>query len=295
MRCVVYTVVVGDYDNLLPPIVVEEGVEYVAITGSSDPAPPLPWARRPLLRTERNARMTSRWHKLHPHLLFPNHEVSLYLDGNVYLKAGVRTFIEKMSRTSPIALFRHADRVCAYEEAEVIKRYRLDDAEIVDTQMAYYRMLGFPEKLGLFTTGVQLRRHRDRALVDFVEDWWRHLKAFSHRDQLSLNFMLRRHGIEPAVIPGTTNCNDWFATGPHRLHRTQCEGSNPCGAYDEVDWLRRVMILSARSERIGYNDAAKEVSWRAMELLRTAKRYLKRLTWRRPLSDNASDGRIERS
>src|SRR5579862_4889560 len=233
MRCVVYTVVVGNYDNLLPPAVLEEGVDYVAIASSSDPAPPPPWERRPLLRTERNARMTARWHKSHPHLLFPDHEVSLYLDGNVYLKAGVRAFIEEMSRRSPIALFRHADRSCAFEEAEIIKRYRLDDAEIVDAQMAYYRMLGFPEKYGLFATSVQIRRHRDRTLVDFSEDWWRQLKAFSHRDQLSLNFMLRRHGIEPVVIPGTTNSNDWFGTGPHRRHRTQCEGSNSFGPYDE--------------------------------------------------------------
>lgn len=295
MRCVIYTVIAGDYDNLLPPAVVERGVEYVAITGSADPAPPMPWLRRPLLRTERNSRMTSRWHKLHPHILFPEHDISLYLDGNVYLKDGIRVFIEDTSRVSPIALFRHAERACTYEEAEVVKRYRLDDPDIVDAQMTYYRMLGFPAKLGLFTSSIQLRRHRDLALVAFLEDWWRHLKAFSHRDQLSLNFMLRRHGIEPVVIPGTADRNDWFATGPHKRHATQRESNNLVGAYDEVDWLRRSLIISAKNGTTDRHVVAKELSWHAMELLRTAKRHFNRLTWRPPKSDNPRSGGIRRS
>ena len=294
MRCVVYTVVVDDYDSILSPAVVEEGVDYVAIAGSADAAPPKPWLRRPLMRTERNARMTSRWHKLHPHIVFPEHDVSLYLDGNVYLKSGIHALVAEMSRASPIALFKHADRACAYEEAEVIKRYRLDDPEIVDAQMAYYRMLGFPSQFGLFTGSIQLRRHRDRALVGLLEDWWHHLKVFSHRDQLSLNFMLRRHGIEPAVIPGTSGANDWFAIGPHKRHATQCERSNVIDAYDEIDWLRRSLIISARSEITNRQVGAMALSWRAMELLRTAKRQLTRLTWRPPQFDNTRSGKIKR-
>ena len=284
MRCVVYTAIVGDYDRIYAPAAIEPDIDYVAITGPSDPRPPAPWQHQSPLHYDRNPRMTSRWHKMHPHVLFPDHDVSLYVDGNVYLKGNARPLVEQMSGAASIALFRHPDRDFAYEEAEVIKRYRLDDAAIVDTQMAYYRMLGYPMKLGLFNGSILIRRHHDGKLVNFLEDWWRQIKAFSHRDQLSLNFMLLRHGIEAGIIPGTLNDNPWFATGPHKRHKVDLANNNCMDHCDEIDWLRRSMIAS--EERQARDKApkvfAKSLSWQAIELLRNVKRQVNRLTWRVP-------------
>ena len=163
---------------------------------------PAPWQLRPIQRTERNPRMTARWHKLHPHLLFPDREASLYIDSNVVLRAPVGALFERMLAEAPIALFRHPERDCPYAEAEVVAHHRLDDEVIVEAQMAYYRAKGFPAGAGLHNSGVLLRRHGDPRMADFLEDWWRQLKVFSHRDQLSLDFMLRRHAIALRRFPG---------------------------------------------------------------------------------------------
>src|SRR5258706_3753518 len=101
--------IVGEFDQLLAPAVVESQLESVVFCEETGLPIPPPWQCRPLVRQERNARMTARWHKLHPHLLFPNHELSLYVDGNVRLNAPVSDLIDQISAGEAISLFLPAE------------------------------------------------------------------------------------------------------------------------------------------------------------------------------------------
>jgi hypothetical protein len=283
LKQIIYTSIVGKFDRLLAPAVVEPQLEYVAFCDEIDSPIPPPWQCRPLLHQERNARMTARWHKLHPHLLFPNHDLSLYIDGNVRMNAPVSELIEQMSSVSPIALFRHAERDCAYAEAEIVKRYRLDDWSIVDSQMAYYRALGYPTKSGLHISTVQIRRHNDPRLAAFLDDWWQQVKIFSHRDQLGLDFLLMREGIAAATIPGSIDENAWFTVAPHRDYRVDFARNHNAGAGDALDWLRMSMIaLAGRSpaRQPTVPKLKQAIWWHATEPLRRTRRLLRRLLWR---------------
>ncbi len=283
MRRVIYTSIVGDFDQLLPPAVVEPHLEYVAFCGETNRQIPPPWQRRPVLCRERNARMTARWHKLHPHLIFPDHDSSLYIDANVRMNGPVSELIDQMLVMSPIALFRHAERDCAYAEAEIVKRYRLDDWPIVDSQMAYYRALGYPIKFGLHISTVQIRRHNDPKLAAFLDNWWQHVKIFSHRDQLSLDFTLMREGIAAATIPGNIDENPWFTVAPHRHYRVDFARDHDPGTCDPLDWLRMSMIDTAERNAVRQRTMPKlkqAIWWRATEPLRHAKRLMRRWLWR---------------
>ncbi len=283
MRKVVYTSIVGEFDQLLAPAVVESQLEYVVFCEETGLPIPPPWQCRPLVRQERNARMTARWHKLHPHLLFPNHELSLYVDGNVRLNAPGSDLIDQISAGSPIALFNHAERDCFYTEAEIIKRYRLDDWAIVDAQMAYYRALGYPPRCGLHVSAVQIRRHNDPGLRAFLDDWWQQVRVFSHRDQLSLDPMLRRHGITPVTIPGSTDQNTWFTIVPHLRYHVDFADDHHAEFGDALDWLRMSMVTSASrsiSRRPIMPRLIDALWWRTTQPLRSAKRLLRRRLWR---------------
>ncbi len=283
LRQIIYTSIVGNFDQLLAPAVVEPRFEYVAFCGETDAPIPPPWQCRPLLRRERNARMTARWHKLHPHLLFPDHQLSLYIDANVRMNAPVSELVDQMSSVSPIALFRHAERDCAYAEAEIIKRYRLDDWSIVDSQMAYYRALGYPTKSGLHVSTVLIRRHNDPRLAAFLDNWWQQVKIFSHRDQLSLDFMLMRGGIDAAVIPGSIDENAWFTVAPHCDYHVDFARTHNASTGDALDWLRMSMIALADqgpARQPAAPGLKQAIWWHATEPLRRAKRLLRRWLWR---------------
>jgi hypothetical protein len=282
LRRIVYTSLVGGYDRLHAPMVPEPDIDYVVFSDMPDLPIPAPWQLRPIQRTERNPRMTARWHKLHPHLLFPGAEASLYIDSNVVLRAPVAGLFERMLAEAPIALFRHPERDCPYAEADVVAHHRLDDDVIVEAQMSYYRAKGFPAGAGLHNSGVLLRRHTDPRMVEFLEDWWRQLKVFSHRDQLSLDFMLRRHAMTCADFPGLLAESPWFALAPHRLYRVDLSGKQQHLAGDELDWLRTILIEEGRRRPrpIVSRATAQAALWQAMRPLRAAKRKLRLLIWR---------------
>jgi hypothetical protein len=183
-------------------------------------------------------------------------------------------------------LFRHPERDCPYAEAEIVKRHRLDDAAIVEAQVDYYRAKEYPPKSGLHNSGVLLRRHNDPRLIVFLEDWWRQLKVFSHRDQLSLDFMLRRHAIAPAEIPGLLAESPWFAIAPHRRYRVHIPDSRELAEGDELDWLRMALIAQARhrASPSTLTAALQSMRWHLMEPLRAAKRRFLLVTWRPPVA-----------
>jgi len=83
-RGVVYTCIVGDYDPIAPHAYVDPDWDYVCFT-DNPPADPTEyfWRFRPLRFTQRDDYRNARWHKLHPHRLFPEYSRSLWVDGNV--------------------------------------------------------------------------------------------------------------------------------------------------------------------------------------------------------------------
>jgi hypothetical protein len=284
LRKTVYTCVVDGYDRIGAPLIVEGATDYIVFSDDSDLAVPSPWQLRPILRRERNPRMTARWHKLHPHRLFPESDVSVYIDSNILLRAALSPLLARMLAGAPIAVFRHPERDCPYAEAEVVRRHRLDEAAVVTAQVAYYRSKGFAAKGGLHNSGVLLRRHNDPRLVPFHEDWWRQLKVFSHRDQISLDFMLQRHGIAPAEIPGLLAHSPWFAVAPHRRFCVHRVDSRELAQADELDWLRLALIAEGRALQSPATLAGvlDSLRWHMMEPLRRAKRHFIMLTWRPP-------------
>jgi len=87
-----------------------------------------------------------------------------------------------------MAVHRHRDRGCLYEEARVCAEWGKDDAETLQQQAQRYAQAGHPEHWGLWETGVMYRRNTPdvRALC---EGWWRELQRASYRDQVSLPFV----------------------------------------------------------------------------------------------------------
>jgi hypothetical protein len=88
--------------------------------------------------------------------------------------------------TYHVATFRHASRVCAYQEAEAICRENKDNYKVVRAQMRRYREQDYPYHNGLAETMVVMRRH-----VPIVQQmnnvWWGEIVNGSIRDQLSFD------------------------------------------------------------------------------------------------------------
>lgn len=196
---VIYTCITGNYDDLKNHTFVNSGWDYVCFTDNlnirSDENSK--WEIRPLVFSTLDEVRNQRWHKLHPHILFPEYEESLWVDGNInIINNGVFDDIELVkSRGKAISIPKHPERNCLYDELKACILYHKDNEELMKKQINLIRKEKFPENFGLFETNIIYRKHDGLNLVKIMEDWWHWVKNYSRRDQLSLNYVLWKNNF----------------------------------------------------------------------------------------------------
>ena len=195
-RLAVYTSLIGDYDELQTPLIVEPGCDYFCITDN----PNLKSAFWTIIHVENKEGLDNvrfqRKMKLMPHLFFPQYEHSLYVDTSILIRGSVWDWIERNTTGKPWLAFLHPERDCVYQEAEACKVLQNDNSELIDAQMARYREEGYPEHGGLTWNAILYRRHMEAAVISLEEAWFDEIVKGSRRDQLSFNYACWKNGFQ---------------------------------------------------------------------------------------------------
>jgi glycosyltransferase involved in cell wall biosynthesis len=200
---VVYTVVIGGYDPIRPPLKINPKIRYAAIT---DGTAPEPWeVIRPTKSFGSNA-ANSRYWKINAHKLFPNADWIIYYDGQLQLACDPLLLLAEFEAwgnpTADLFLFNHQNRDCVYAEGKEVLRIKRDreTADKINPQLTRYRSQNFPERAGLYLGGIHGRRGKGRC-DEFNKIWWEEVAAGSYRDQISLPIALKRSGINFSALP----------------------------------------------------------------------------------------------
>jgi len=192
-RIVLYTAIFGKYDNLLLPESIDPEVDYVCFTDRPRNDYGV-WQMRAAPYHHPDPTRIARWVKTHPHELFPDHEIAVWLDANIILKGDIRHYIEVVtSKDAHLGLIAHPHRACFYDEAEACKRLNKDSAELIDKQAKQYRTAGLPLKQPLFETGFMVVPLGKQGISDAFHLWWQQIEQYSRRDQLGLAWVNYRY------------------------------------------------------------------------------------------------------
>jgi len=208
-KLVIYTCVTGGYDEVKAPSVLAPWADYVCFDQDYAGAP-----------SGLDASMLSRWFKLNPHILFPDYEYSLWIDGNIDITSEeLYSLIEsQMSSEVLYSGIHHPQRDDVYEESYRILSNGREKPSRLRKTVKFLRREGFPEHYGLMENNVILRRHNDPAVVSFDELWWSLMLRYSHRDQMTQSYCLWKSGIKPEfLLPegSSTRNHPWFAYTGH--------------------------------------------------------------------------------
>ena len=216
-KIVVYTVITNGYDNLLDPLKIEQGIDYICFTDSSNLKSKY-WQINPLPEWVKNVpkHKRQRMLKLLPHLLFPQYEKSLYVDGNMQIKGGISEMFNKLSGNI-IAIPQHPVRNCVYQEAEAVLKLKKDVAEIVKPQIDRYIQEKFPKEFGLFETGIIFREHNSEECKRCMDKWALEVMMGSHRDQLSLTYAMWATSTKVFPLSPQTKKSEMFITDMKHL------------------------------------------------------------------------------
>jgi hypothetical protein len=213
MKKIVYSALVGEYDNF-PKIEDTSDWDCVLFTDRQHSGTcPTNWSIKKIDKAKgRNNSFINRWYKMHPHILFPNHEVSLYIDSNIYIKKfdyinqRVEKFIEKgVSISAP----KHFLRNDIYSEAVEILNCQRDSLTNILKTVIFLRKEGYPKNNGLLENSFLFRLHHDPGVKIVMEKWWKFINSYSYRDQMSLCYLLWKYNIPlEHFFEDGSNCRD---------------------------------------------------------------------------------------
>lgn len=216
----VYSCVTDDYDLVLPPVLLREyRIKFVVFCESQTRA--RGWHNRPCVRLFRSGILTNRFHKFFPHILFPNAQYSVYVDGNIGIIGDISILLDEFIESeAAIGLFRHKDRATVAEEMRAcldMKKFDEDDLRFYQMQVDNMYLDGMPENQRLTDNAVIFRWHNHPALPVAMDDWWAQLQSFTKRDQLSLPYVLWKNNVATKIWNWSfRERNEYFEKYPHK-------------------------------------------------------------------------------
>jgi hypothetical protein len=216
MKIIVYSVNIGGYDYFNEPKIIDKNIRYILFTDNKYYKSNIWEVNHVDFLNNLDDRMKSRFIKLNPHKVLPNHDVNLWVDGNLQLKINnFNTFLEKINYSNNIMLYKHRLRNCLYDEGKRVVELKKDFSNIVHRQMSKYKNEGFPKNLGLYETGFMVRPNNNKIINKFNEEWWNEVSNHSGRDQLSQMYVSWKTGIniDPIKIGKSAYENNF--TLPH--------------------------------------------------------------------------------
>lgn len=212
---VVYTAIFGEYDNLMP---VKEtwNCDFICFTDNLN-LKAHGW-KIVLVEQNEQSSMANRRFKMLPHKYLKNYSKSLYVDGNVKITSDPEVLFDKYLSAYTIAIPKHLDRNCLYEEAEYCANVNLVSRQVIEAQMKKYLSEGFPKKFGLSENSVIFRKHNELEVIAAMELWWETYCSGAKRDQLSLQYVIWKKNVKMQFISeNPRGKNKYFRTMAHRV------------------------------------------------------------------------------
>jgi hypothetical protein len=148
------------------------------------------------------------------HHLFPEAAATLWIDGSLQILVNPWELADTFLQSAPLAVFRHAERNCLYQEHLACLKCAKDDPLAMERQISAYRAEEYPENNGLFETGAVLRS-QNPVISELNEMWWGQIEKGSLRDQLSINYVVWKMGLPAMTLDGSVYKNSYFRFRQH--------------------------------------------------------------------------------
>ena len=185
----VYTVITGDYDNVLIPENVSSDLDYFLFTNNNNIKSDF-WIVVYIENVEKlNNAYLSRHVKFFHKKYLRGYDYSIYQDSSVRIIGDMKEFIRKYYVSGALICFNHSKNNCIYDEEKDCEALKKDSVEVMRRQMDMYRSEQYPEHNGLILGTVLVRSHHSGEVDQLMEEWWKQLINGSKRDQLSFNYV----------------------------------------------------------------------------------------------------------
>ena len=200
----VYTVLIGDYEQLNEqPIRKDSSIDFFCFTDNRtlvseswniiyiDPIFPMD--------SVRSARLV----KICPHRFLKAYDESLYIDNSMVLKQTPEEIYGELMQdgNTDLVVLNHNYRKTVLDEFAAVIQLQYDNLNTILEQLNAYSLV-CPDVLDEtpIQSGFLFRKHNDDNVIVTMEDWLGQVFRYSRRDQLSVNYCLRKSNLRVRKI-----------------------------------------------------------------------------------------------
>ena len=191
-KYVVYSAVVGHYDEVKQPTIIDDRFDYILFSNSIKECNVGVWQIRPICYYSNIPTKIARYVKTHPEELLSDYVLSVWIDASVVIKSNYiyeqAVFLSKSNYL--ISTHIHPELTCIYQEMLGICLAHWEYESILVNWGHFLRKEKFPRNMGTWETGVLYRMHSDEKIRKFDALWWWCIENYSRRDQLSFQYVL---------------------------------------------------------------------------------------------------------
>ena len=197
-KYVIYTVIVGNYDNVPDFGVIDERFDYIIFSDSIPAGKAGIWEVRPIPYTNEIKTKTARWVKMHPEELLPEYEYSLWIDACVNIKSSYiyERFVSLAESHCLISSNPNPDVICVFQEMCSMMYLHWEHEEKIIEWGRFLRKEQYPRWSGSFESWMVFRKHSDSKIKDFDSKWWWCIENYARRDQFSFPYLLWKMNID---------------------------------------------------------------------------------------------------
>lgn len=206
LKIAVITSISGISNKLKNPKVVFDNVDYFAFVDKIQNNSI--WNQRLIsdftIDDKYQGRRNAKIFKVLPHLFLPEYDYYFWVDSTHEVVLDPHYVIKDIIFEADIALFKHSQRNCVYDEAEELIKLNYDHVNLIKSQIDFYKSENFPKNFGLFELPCSIRKNTPKINTLNLM-WWEIICKYSSRDQISLPFAINKLKIKPFILEGFAN------------------------------------------------------------------------------------------
>ena len=138
-----------------------------------------------------------RYIKLHPYTFFDKDTLTVWIDGNLPINDKLYEYI-KANEGYDLTFKKHLCNKCIYQECDLVIKCKKDTPENVNRIRKRYQQENVPKNLGMVETNIIIRKDKE-WVRKLMEEWWKEIKANSHRDQLSVMYVVWKYNFRDKI------------------------------------------------------------------------------------------------
>lgn len=196
-KIVIYTALIGKYDNIKDPLIVSENCDYIIFTDQNIDSDIWKIRKIPtkVLKLKKPT-LINRYFKMHPTQFFSEYDYAIYIDSSISIISKLDDLVYRLNPKYGIAFHKHRYRSCIYEEIKVCELLKKGELKKLVSQRECYLENGFPAEYGMLECGMIVCDLHQKVGKEILEDWWdEFISAQSMRDQIALPYILWKRNI----------------------------------------------------------------------------------------------------